>query len=57
MTEKFIRGNDRLDKMLADPHTRAEVDAIVDEMDRADRVHALAEEIAETSAGLIRRLA
>ncbi|WP_175616232.1 hypothetical protein [Mycobacterium sp. GA-1841] len=57
MTEKFIRGNDRLNKMLADPETRAAVDAIVDEMDRADRVHALAEEIAETSTGLIRRLA
>ena len=32
MSEKFIRGNDRLTKMLADPQTRAEVDAIVDEM-------------------------
>lgn len=39
MTEKFIRGNDRLAKMLADPTTRAEVDAIVDEMDQVDRAY------------------
>lgn len=39
MTEKFIRGNDRLAKMLADPTTRAEVDAIVEEMDQVDRAY------------------
>lgn len=33
----FIRGNDRLTRMLADPKTRAEVDAIVAQMDQADR--------------------
>lgn len=39
MTEKFMRGNARLTKMLADPETRAEVDAIVAEMGQVDRAH------------------
>lgn len=37
MSEKFINGNARLAKMLADEETRAEVDAIVDEMHQIDR--------------------
>ncbi|MCH9668021.1 MAG: XRE family transcriptional regulator [Actinomycetia bacterium] len=34
-----MRGNARLAKMLADPETRAEVDAIVDEMGQIDRAY------------------
>lgn len=37
--DKFIRGNDRLAKMLADPQTRAAVDEIVDEMEQDDRAY------------------
>jgi len=33
---KFLRGNARLAEMLADPETRAEVDAIVDELRKVD---------------------
>lgn len=36
MSDKFIRGNARLTKMLSDQKTRAEVDAIVDEMHQID---------------------
>ncbi|MFV8160843.1 helix-turn-helix domain-containing protein [Mycobacterium sp. 134] len=39
MTDKFIRGNDRLTKMLADPEVRADVDTIVGEMDQIDRAY------------------
>lgn len=39
MAEKFIRGNDRLAKALSDPHRRARVNTIVDEMDQADRAY------------------
>lgn len=39
MSGKFVRGNDRLAKMLADPETGAEVDAIVEEMDQIDRAY------------------
>ena len=39
MSEKFVRGNERLTKMLADPKTGAEVDAIVEEMDQIDRAY------------------
>ncbi len=39
MSKKFMRGNARLAKMLADPETRAEVDAIVDEMGQIDRAY------------------
>ena len=37
MSAKFIRGDARLAEMLADTETRAEVDAIVDEMRQIDR--------------------
>ena len=37
--EKFIRGSDRLAKMLIDPQIRAEVDAVVDEMEQDDRAY------------------
>jgi len=37
MSEQFVRGNDRLDRMLADPDTRRRVDQIRSEMDQADR--------------------
>ncbi len=39
MSDKFIRGNARLAKMLADHETRAEVGAIVDEMQQVDRAY------------------
>ena len=39
MSAKFIRGDARLDAMLADTETRAEVDAIVDEMRQIDRAY------------------
>ncbi len=41
MGEKFIRGNDRLERMLADPQTRAAVDEIRDEMRQSDRAYAM----------------
>jgi len=37
MSEQFVRGNDRVDRMLADPDTRRRVDQIRSEMDQADR--------------------
>ncbi|MEX3646594.1 MULTISPECIES: hypothetical protein [Mycolicibacterium] len=37
MAQNYIRGNDRLAKLLASPERRARVDAIVDEMDQLDR--------------------
>lgn len=39
MSTKFLRGNARLDAMLADTQTRAEVNAIVEEMQQADRAY------------------
>ena len=39
MSEKFIRCNARPAKMFADPETRAEVDAIADEMGQIDRAY------------------
>jgi len=39
MSAKFIRGDARLAEMLADTETRAEVDAIVDEMRQIDRAY------------------
>jgi len=39
MSAKFIRGDARLAEMLADTETRAEVDAIVDEMQQIDRAY------------------
>ena len=37
MSEKFVRGNDRLNRMLADPDTRQRVKKLRAEMDQADR--------------------
>ena len=37
--DRFIRGNERLAKMLADTETRANVDAIVEEMEQNDRAY------------------
>ncbi len=34
--ERFVRGNERLERALQDPDTRARVDAIREEMDQAD---------------------
>jgi len=39
MSEKFVRGNDRLAKALADPERRARVDVIRTQMRQADRAH------------------
>jgi len=36
---KFVRGNARLDAMLGDHETRAEVDAIVEEIQQIDRAY------------------
>ena len=44
MSPKFLRGNARLDAMLTDTETRAEVDAIVDEMRKIDRAHQMGRE-------------
>ncbi len=41
---KFVRGNARLDAMLGDNETRAEVDAIVDEMRQIDLAHKMGRE-------------
>lgn len=35
--EVFVRGNVRLERMLADPQTRAAVDEIREQMRRSDR--------------------
>ena len=44
MSAKFLRGNARLDAMLADTETQAEVDAIVNEMRKIDLAHKLGHE-------------
>ena len=44
MSTKFLRGDARLDAMLADTQTRAEVDAIVDEMRKIDLAHKMGRE-------------
>lgn len=41
MTERFVRGNDRLAGLLSDPDTSERVTAIRVEMDQADRAHAM----------------
>jgi len=37
--ERFVRGNDRLKRMLADPDTAQRVQTIRDEMAQADQAH------------------
>ncbi len=37
MTEQFVRGNARLQQMLADPETRGRVELVRAQMDQADR--------------------
>ena len=44
MSTWFLRGDARLAEMLADTETRAEVDAIVDEMRQIDLAHKLGRE-------------
>ena len=44
MSTKFLRGDARLDAMLTDTQTRAEVDVIVDEMRQIDLAHKMGRE-------------
>lgn len=37
MGEYFIRGNDRLEQLLADPARKARVDTLIEEMAQIDR--------------------
>lgn len=41
MPQNFMRGNDRLAAVLANPELRADVNALVVEMDQIDRAYKL----------------